>query len=132
MASVSDGVIRVRSACVMGTAKSNGAIEIDRSLERDITRRVLNSALRQVEAGPEEKSADNLHTLLGRVAEASMDKVETVINELHGLREKLESDRDRIQNDIARYAEFNRGAMQLATSISDGVKKIPGAPSISP
>jgi hypothetical protein len=113
----------------MRTAKPNGSIQMDGSLERDITRKVLNSALRQVEAGPEEMSADNL---LGRVAEASMYKVETVINELQGLRKKLESDGVRIRNDIARYAELNQGAVQLATSISDGVKKIPGAPSISP
>jgi hypothetical protein len=92
----------------------------------------VNSASRQVEAGNEEMSVDNLHILLGRVAEASVDKVETIINELHRLRETLVSDGVRIQNDIARYAELNRGAMQLATIISDGVKKIPDAPSVSP
>jgi hypothetical protein len=78
----------------METAKPNGSIEIDKFLERDITRKVLNSVLRQVEAGPEEMSADNLHTLLGRVAEAS--------TQLHGLGETLVSDGVRIQNDIAR------------------------------
>jgi hypothetical protein len=119
----------------MRTAKPN--VEIDGSLEGDIARKVyemprLNSASRQVEAGPEEMSADNLHTLLGRVAEASMHEVETLINRLYGLRETLASDGVRIQNDIARYAEFNQGTMQLATIISDGLKKIPGAPSISP
>ena len=121
----------------MRAAKPKESIEIDRSLEKDIARKVyemprLDSAPRQVEAGNEEMSADNLHSLLGRVAEASVDKVETVINELHGLRKKLESDGVRIQNDIARYAELNQGAAQLATIISDGVKKIPDAPSISP
>ena len=121
----------------MRTAKPNGSVEMDRSLETDIARKVyemprLDNTLRQVEAGNEGMSADNLHTLLGRVAEASVDKVETIINELHRLRETLVSDGVRIQNDIARYAELNRGAMQLATIISDGVKKIPDAPSVSP
>jgi hypothetical protein len=77
-------------------------------------------------------SFDNLHAFLGRAAEASTDKVETIINQLYGLRETLVSDGVRIQNDIARYAELNQGAVQLATIISDGVKKISGAPSISP
>ena len=47
-------------------------------------------------------------------------------------RKKLESDADRIQNDIARYAELSQGTMQLAAIISDTVKQIPGAPSINP
>jgi hypothetical protein len=42
------------------------------------------------------------------------------------------SDGDRIQSDIERYAELSQGVMQLAAIISDSVKKIPGAPSISP
>jgi TolA-binding protein len=121
----------------MKTAKQNGSSEIDRSLERDIARKVyqmprLDSELRQVETGPEEMSADNLQTLLGRVAEVSTHEIETLIDQLHGLRETLVSDGVRIQNDIARYAELNQGAMQLAAIISDGVKKIPGASSISP
>ena len=121
----------------MRTAKPNGSTEIDRSLERDIATNVhemarANTAFRQVEDGNEEMSADNLHTLLHRVTEASTHEVETLIDELHGLHKKLKSDGDRIQNDIARYAELSQGAMQLAAIISDSVKKIPGAPSINP
>ena len=117
----------------MRTAKPNGSTEIERSLERDIATNVhemaaANTAFRQVE----EVSADNLHTLLRRVTEASTHEVETLIDELHGLRKKLKSDGDRIQNDIARYTELSQGAMQLAAIISDSVKKIPGAPSINP
>ena len=117
----------------MRTAKPNGSTEIERSLERDIATNVhemtrANTAFRQVE----EVSADNLHTLLRRVTEASTHEVETLIDELHGLRKKLKSDGDRIQNDIARYTELSQGAMQLAAIISDTVKQIPGAPSINP
>jgi hypothetical protein len=112
----------------MRTAKLNGSIEIDRSLERDIARNA-NTAFRQVENGNDETGSSDLGTLLHRVAEASTHEVEIVIDELHGLRETLVSDGVRIQNDIARYAELNHGAMQLATIISDGVKKISGAPS---
>ena len=121
----------------MRTAKPNGSTEIDSSLEKDIGRNVheltrANAALRQVENGNDETSASDLGTLLRRVTEASTHEVETLIDELHGLRKKLKSDGDRIQNDIARYAELSQGAMQLAAIISDSVKKIPGAPSINP
>jgi len=74
-------------------------------------------------------SASDLGTLLRRVTEASTHEIQALIDELHGLRKKLESDGDRIQTDIARYAELSQGAMQLAAIISDSVKKIPGAPS---
>jgi hypothetical protein len=113
----------------MRTAKQNGSTEIDRSLERDIARNV-NTAFRQVENGNDETSSGDLGTLLRRVAEASTHEVETLIDQLHRLRETLVSDGVRIQNDIARYAEFSQGAMQLSAMISDGVKEIPGASSL--
>jgi hypothetical protein len=121
----------------MKTAKPNRSTELDRPLVSDIAINVheltrTNIALRQVDDIDEvdEVSADNLHILLRRVTNASTHAVETLIDELDRLRSELESDGDRIQNDIARYAELSQGAMQLAAIISDSVKKIPGAPSI--
>jgi hypothetical protein len=121
----------------MRTAKPNGSIEKDRSFEKDIARNVhemtrVNSAFRQVENGNDETSSSDLGTLLRRVAEAPTREVEVLIDHLHGLLNKLQSDGDRIQSDIERYAELNQGVTELAAIISDSVKKIPGAPSISP
>ena len=116
----------------MRTARPNGSTEIERSLEKDIARNThelnrANTAFRQVE----NDHASDLGTLLRRVAEASTHEVEVLIDDLYGLRKKLHSDGDRIQSDIERYAELSQGVMQLAGIISDNVKKIPGAPSIS-
>jgi hypothetical protein len=47
------------------------------------------------------------------------------------LRRKLQTDGDRIERDIAKHAELSQQVMQLTTIISDSVKKLPGAPSIS-
>jgi hypothetical protein len=122
---------------VMRTAKPNGSAEIKRSLEKDIAGNIrelarVNTAFRQVENGNDEPSSSDLGTLLRQVAEASTHEVEVLIDDLHGLRKKLQSDGDRIQSDIGRYAELSQGVVQLAAIISDSVKKIPGAPSISP
>jgi hypothetical protein len=73
----------------------------------------------------DEVSTENLGVLLHRVAEVSMREVENLIDELQGLRKKLESDRDRIQSEIARYLELSQGVMQLTAIISDNVKKLP-------
>jgi hypothetical protein len=121
----------------MRTATPNGSAEIKSSLEKDIATNVreltrADAAFRHIENGNDETSSSDLGTLLRRVAEASTREVELLIDELHGLRKKLQSDGDRIQSDIERYAELSQGVMQLAGIISDGVKKIPGALSISP
>jgi hypothetical protein len=51
--------------------------------------------------------------------------------ELHGLRNKLHSDRNRIQGDIVKHTELSQGILQLATIVSDSVKKLPGASDIA-
>jgi hypothetical protein len=60
-----------------------------------------------------------------------MDGIDNLISELQTLRRKLQTDGDRIQRDVAKYAELSQQVMQLTTIISDSVKKLPGAPSIS-
>jgi len=66
------------------------------------------------------------------VSEASTREIESLIDELHGLRKKLEGHGERIQSDIAKYAELAQGVMQLTAIISDNVKKLPpGAMAIS-
>jgi hypothetical protein len=57
------------------------------------------AALHRPENGNDEMSA-NLGSLVRRVSEASTREIENLIEELHGLRKKLESDADRIQSDI--------------------------------
>jgi hypothetical protein len=78
-------------------------------------------------------SGDNLGALLRRVSEQSTREVETLIDELHGLRKKLQIDGERIQNEIVRYAELSQGVLQLTTIISDNVKNLaPGTPNVNP
>jgi len=118
----------------MRSAKSNGSIEIGQSLEKDIEASLhaltpTSAAFHRPENGNGEMSGDDLGTLLRRVSEASTREVENLIDELHGLRKKLKSHGERIQSDIAKYAELSQGVMQLTTIISDNVKKLPaGAP----
>ena len=81
--------------------------------------------------GDGETSAENLGNLLRQVSKTSMDEIDNLISELQTLRRKLQTDGDRIQRDITKYAELSQQVMQLTTIISDSVKKLPGAPSIS-
>jgi methyl-accepting chemotaxis protein len=60
----------------------------------------------------------------------STGEIESLIDEFQGLRKKLEADLTRIQRDIAEYRELSQGVSELATSISDAMKKLPGTPGI--
>src|SRR6516165_930760 len=113
--------------------KAIGATDIDESLEVEIGRG--HHALKGTAAVPRpasaehEMTADNLGALLRRMTKLSMSEVESLIDELHRLRKKLETDGDVIERAIARHSEHSQGVMQLTTIIADNVKKLPNSTS---
>jgi hypothetical protein len=114
----------------MRTTKSNGSTEIVESLEMEIGSNIhelarQSATFRQPEHGDGEIWGTDLGMLLRRVSEGSTREIESLINELHGLRKKLETDGNRIQSDIVRYVELSQGVMQLTAIISDNVKRLP-------
>ena len=125
-----------RKGCVMRSTKSNGSAEID-ELEENIAGNIrtltrTSGTFPRPENGDGETSGDDLSKLLRRVSEASTREIESLIDELHGLRKKLESHGEHIQTDIAKYTELAQGVMQLTAIISDNVKKLPpGAMAVS-
>jgi methyl-accepting chemotaxis protein len=115
----------------MGSAKLNGSAEVNQSSELDVRRNTherahASGAFRRVENGDGEVAANGLEDLLRRVAEVSTGEIENLIDEFHGLRKKLQTDLSRIQHDIAEYRELSQAVMQLAATISDGMKEFPG------
>jgi len=117
----------------MRTDKRTESETIDKSLEMDIEKNVheLRQAgvtFLQPDDGDDEMVANNLASLLRRVSEVSTREIENLIGELRVLREKLEIDYDRLQNDFADYAELSQVVMQLTTIISDSVNSLPSPP----
>jgi hypothetical protein len=114
----------------MRSTKPNGPQSLEDEIGGNVRALARTSAsFSRSENCNEEMSANNLGTLLRRVSEASTREIESLIDELHGLRKQLETHGDRIQSDIAGYAELSQGVMQLAAIISDNVKKLqPGVP----
>jgi hypothetical protein len=127
VANVADGNNQC-GECVMN--KAIVATAIDESLEVGIGEALhalkpSDVAFGHLANADDEMSSKNLGTLLGRVTERSTREVETLIDELQGLRKKLEADRVRIQSEIERHAELSQAVMQLTSIISDNVKKLP-------
>jgi hypothetical protein len=110
-------------------AQIEQSTEIDNSASiQDINH---DSDASRPENNNDEQSSNNLDTLLRRVSEASTREIENLVGELHGLRNKLQNDGNRIQGDIVKYTELSQGIVQLATIVSDSVKKLPGASDIA-
>jgi DNA anti-recombination protein RmuC len=73
--------------------------------------------------------ADDLAALLRGLSDASIRELDQLINQLQKLRTQLQNAANRIQGDIAGYAELSQQTMQLTSIIVDSVKKLsPGAP----
>ena len=83
------------------------------------------------ESSNDAMSGEHLGNLLRQLSRISLGEIDSLISELQTLRRKLQADGDRIERDIADYAELSHRVMQLTTIISDSVKKLPGAPGIS-
>jgi len=121
----------------MNIARPLGSADLEKSLEVEISGNIhelargSSAVFRPGEGGEAETSTENLAALLRRVSEASTREVDSLIGDLQALRRKLNTDGNRIQREIAEYSELSQQVMQLTTIISESVKKLPAASSIS-
>ena len=111
----------------MNFAKPFGTVEIDKSTETEVEGNIREltrggAALRQADSGDSEMTANNLSTLLRRVSGSSTRQIDNLIGELRTLREKLQSDGDRVQRDIVEYAALSQSVMQLTRIVAESVK----------
>ena len=115
----------------MNVVRPLGTAEIEKSLEVEIEGNIRelargsNAVFRQGEGSDAETSTDNLGSLLRRVSDVSTREVDNLIGDLQSLRRKLSLDGNRIQREIAEYAELSQQVMQLTNIISESVKKLP-------
>ena len=112
-----------------------GPVEIGRSLAMEANEHIRPlppgiTAFRRAKQIDGEASPENLNSLLGKVSETSMHGIDSLIDELHTLRSKLQNDSDRIQRDIAKYAALSEQVMQMTKIIADSVHKLPDTPSM--
>jgi DNA anti-recombination protein RmuC len=76
-------------------------------------------------SGDVKASAEELASSFRRVSEASTREIEKLVAQLQTLRTQLESAGNRIERDIAQYAELSQQTTQLTAIISDSVNKLP-------
>jgi methyl-accepting chemotaxis protein len=79
---------------------------------------------RAAEREDDQMSTENLSELLGRVSENSTSQIDGLVGDFGRLREKLQTDRERIQREIEEYSRLSQQVMQLTRTISEGVEKV--------
>jgi hypothetical protein len=106
----------------IGRSQATEAEDHLRPLPRGIT------AFRRSKQVDDEASPESLNSLLGKVSETSMHGIDSLIDELHTLRGRLQTDSDRIQRDIAKYATLSEQVMQMTKIIADSMHNLPDTP----
>lgn len=75
-------------------------------------------------AGPDtnsEATVNNLNSLIQRVAGTSLAEIESLITELETIRTLLHEEGQRVQREIAGYAQLSQAAMKSTRLIADNV-----------
>jgi uncharacterized protein (DUF3084 family) len=108
----------------MNVTNPLGSDEIEKSSEVEV-RRNARELEREVEGGDLKASTEELAALLRRLSGASIREIDQLINQLQKLRTQLRTTSDRIQKDIAEYAELSQQTTQLTSIIVDSVTKLP-------
>jgi hypothetical protein len=99
--------------------QQNGSQTTDKSVETDIETNLhklkrAGDLFRQTKNDSAEMTAANdLGTLLDRVSVVTTQEIENLVGELRLLCEKLETDRQRIQGDVAKYTELSNAVRRL-------------------
>jgi hypothetical protein len=113
------------------TAEANKPNEVEGEI-REFVRRDVATLRRQPE-NESEMVANNIGTLLQRVAGTSVKEIDKLIAELQTLREMLQNEGARVQREIVEFATLSQGAMQSTRIIAESLthwKKVPDAPSM--
>jgi len=78
---------------------------------REFVRRDITSLRRNAETDSD-LVANNINSLLQRVAGTSVQEIDRLIAELQSLRETLSTEGERVGREIARYATLSQSALQ--------------------
>jgi hypothetical protein len=80
-------------------------------------------AFRGTPEAESEAVANNIGTLLQRVAGSSAQEVDRLIVDLQAMRETLQAESARVQREITEYAHLSQSAMQSTKIITDRLLK---------
>jgi len=90
-------------------------------------REVIRSARKPQGEGDGEIGAGSVNALLQRVAGSTFKEIDRLIDELQGLRDLLQSEGQRVQCELVKYAQLSQAAMKSTRVIAEGMTQMQGA-----
>jgi hypothetical protein len=94
---------------------------------REVIRRDMPPVRKLQTEGDSEIGAAGVNALLQRVAGSTFKEIDRLIDELHGLRDLLQSEGQRVQREIVKYAQLSQAAMKSTKVIAEGMNQLQGA-----
>jgi hypothetical protein len=95
---------------------------------REFVRRDLSRLQQQMSENSPATEPESLDALIGRIGGASIEEIDRVLRALQEVRNHLCNERERLSQEIARYASLSRMSMTAMKSISDSLKQSKGEP----
>jgi hypothetical protein len=91
--------------------------EIREFIRRDVAH------LRRAPDGTSEQAAASIHSLLDRVSGSSVTEIDSLIADLSNVREFLKNEGERVQREIASYAQLSQVAMTSVKIIAESMSQ---------
>src|ERR1041385_8849162 len=90
---------------------------------REFIRRDVAHLRRAVPEGTSEQAASSIHSLLDRVSGSSVTEIDSLIADLSNVREFLKNEGERVQREIASYAQLSQVAMTSVKIIAESMSQ---------
>jgi hypothetical protein len=90
---------------------------------REFVRRDVSFWRRQRQEPATEAVADSVNSVIQRVSGASVEEIERVIGELQAMRDVLRAEGERVQREVAAYANMSQAAMGTMKVMSESLSR---------
>ena len=90
---------------------------------REFIRRDVSHLRRATPDGASEQAANNINSLLDRVSGSSVSEIDSLIADLRNVRDFLQTEGDRVQREIASYAQLSQVAMTSVKIIAESMSQ---------
>jgi hypothetical protein len=90
---------------------------------REFIRRDVQHLRRPPQSEASEQAVNGIHSLLDRVSGSSVTEIDSLIADLSNVREFLKSEGERVQREIASYAQLSTVAMTSVKIIAESMSQ---------
>jgi hypothetical protein len=90
---------------------------------REFIRRDVSHLRRTMPDGASEQAVNNINSLLDRVSGSSVIEIDGLIADLRNVRDFLQTEGDRVQREIASYAQLSQVAMTSVKIIAESMSQ---------